>query len=169
MEHLAGAVRIEGFCFNVDRVFQDFVCVALRKAIADGGSVELRAHGIHLDRRDGRWNGLARRREELNGEPPGGAMQADNEGLDREGNPRIVKELYTGTFEEALEFVQAGRTLGFGFLVRNCREPDAGSTGGAEGFDVILYEDIPLSVDDEDSPEAPLSSTGSRRRLKPES
>lgn len=78
-----------------------------------------------------------------------------------------MKALYTGTFEEAVELVQAGRTLGFGFLIRNYREPGVGSTGGAEGFDVILYEDVPLSVDDEDSPETLPSSTGSRKQLKP--
>jgi hypothetical protein len=78
-----------------------------------------------------------------------------------------VKEFYTGTFEDALELVQAGRTLGFGFLIRNCREPDEGSTDGAEGFDVILYEDVPVSVDDEDLPEDLPSSTGAPERIKP--
>ncbi|MFC1442857.1 restriction endonuclease [Streptacidiphilus sp. N1-10] len=52
VEHPAGAVRIEGFLFDMNRVFEDFVCVALREALPVGGSVELQAHGIHLD--DGR-------------------------------------------------------------------------------------------------------------------
>ncbi|MFE2725011.1 hypothetical protein [Kitasatospora sp. NPDC059327] len=66
-----------------------------------------------------------------------------------EANASIIRELYTGTFEEALGLVQAARTLGFGFQLRNSQDVD-----GEEGFDVILYRDVPLSVDGEDLAEA---------------
>lgn len=50
MEHQQGSVRIDGFLFDMNKVFEDFVCVALREALRDrGGRTELQARGIHLD------------------------------------------------------------------------------------------------------------------------
>lgn len=61
---------------------------------------------------------------------------------DVELKPAITRELYTATFEEALDLVQAARKLGFGFEFRNRQDAD-----GDEGFDVILFDDVPTSVD----------------------
>ncbi|MGV9567132.1 McrC family protein [Streptomyces sp. NPDC003480] len=50
VEHQQGTVRIDGFLFDMNKVFEDFVCVALRQALRDrGGHTELQAPGIHLD------------------------------------------------------------------------------------------------------------------------
>ncbi|MGW3248449.1 McrC family protein [Streptomyces sp. NPDC001070] len=49
-EHDAGPLRIDGFLFDMNKVFEDFVCTALREAlIPHGGRAELQAKGIHLD------------------------------------------------------------------------------------------------------------------------
>lgn len=49
-EHRAGDLRIDGFLFDMNRVFEGFVCVALREALLGrGGRSELQAKGIHLD------------------------------------------------------------------------------------------------------------------------
>jgi 5-methylcytosine-specific restriction enzyme subunit McrC len=50
VEHQRGTVRIDGFLFDMNKVFEDFVCAALREALRDrGGRTELQARGIHLD------------------------------------------------------------------------------------------------------------------------
>ncbi|WP_405014104.1 McrC family protein [Kitasatospora sp. NBC_01539] len=50
VEHHEGTVRIDGFLFDMNKVFEDFVCVALREALREcGGRTELQAGGIHLD------------------------------------------------------------------------------------------------------------------------
>jgi 5-methylcytosine-specific restriction enzyme subunit McrC len=50
-EHDTGHLRIDGFLFDMNKVFEDFVCIALREALAPhGGRAELQAKGIHLDR-----------------------------------------------------------------------------------------------------------------------
>ncbi|MFE6066955.1 McrC family protein [Streptomyces sp. NPDC056525] len=49
-EHGEGPLRIEGFLFDMNKLFEDFVCTALREALAPyGGRAELQAKGIHLD------------------------------------------------------------------------------------------------------------------------
>ncbi|WP_370192139.1 McrC family protein [Streptacidiphilus sp. MAP5-52] len=49
-EHDAGNLRIDGFIFDLNKIFEDFVCVALREALRDqGGRTEIQARGIHLD------------------------------------------------------------------------------------------------------------------------
>ncbi|MEU7294913.1 restriction endonuclease [Streptomyces exfoliatus] len=48
-----GSLRIEGFLFDMNKLFEDFVCTALREALAPyGGRAELQAKGIHLDHGD---------------------------------------------------------------------------------------------------------------------
>jgi 5-methylcytosine-specific restriction enzyme subunit McrC len=37
VEHLAGAVRVSGFLFDMNKVFEDFVTVALREALSAAG------------------------------------------------------------------------------------------------------------------------------------
>ncbi|MFH8386862.1 McrC family protein [Kitasatospora sp. NPDC018058] len=50
VEHTAGTVRVEGFLFDMNKVFEDFVGAALREALRErGGRTELQAKGIHLD------------------------------------------------------------------------------------------------------------------------
>jgi 5-methylcytosine-specific restriction enzyme subunit McrC len=52
VEHRAGGggLRIDGFLFDMNKVFEDFVCVALREALrAFGGRRALQARGVHLD------------------------------------------------------------------------------------------------------------------------
>ncbi|MFD9223090.1 McrC family protein [Streptomyces sp. NPDC060064] len=52
-EHDEGQLRIDGFLFDMNKLFEDFVCTALREALAQhGGRAELQARGIHLDRDD---------------------------------------------------------------------------------------------------------------------
>ncbi|MDX2850930.1 restriction endonuclease [Streptomyces sp. PA03-3a] len=49
-EHGAGPLRVDGFLFDMNKVFEDFVCTALREAlIPHGGRAELQAKGVHLD------------------------------------------------------------------------------------------------------------------------
>ncbi|MCF3143246.1 McrC family protein [Streptomyces platensis] len=49
-EHLPGGLRINGFLFDMNKVFEDFVCVALREAMSSyGGRGVLQAKGVHLD------------------------------------------------------------------------------------------------------------------------
>ncbi|MGW3559433.1 McrC family protein [Streptomyces sp. NPDC000963] len=53
-EHRPGGLRIDGFLFDMNKVFEDFVCVALREALRPyGGRGVLQAKGVHLDE-DGR-------------------------------------------------------------------------------------------------------------------
>jgi 5-methylcytosine-specific restriction enzyme subunit McrC len=50
VEHFGGAVRIDGFLFDMNKVFEDFVTVALSEALTDsnaGGLAKLQAH-YHL-------------------------------------------------------------------------------------------------------------------------
>ncbi|MFF3540915.1 McrC family protein [Streptomyces platensis] len=50
VEHLPGGLRINGFLFDMNKVFEDFVCVALREAMSPyGGRGVLQAKGVHLD------------------------------------------------------------------------------------------------------------------------
>ncbi|MFI2435742.1 McrC family protein [Streptomyces sp. NPDC018693] len=49
-EHRPGGLRIDGFLFDMNKVFEDFVCVALREALRPyGGRCVLQAKGVHLD------------------------------------------------------------------------------------------------------------------------
>ncbi|WP_409472467.1 McrC family protein [Streptomyces sp. HC307] len=49
-EHRPGGLRIDGFLFDMNKVFEDFVCVALREALYPyGGRGVLQAKGVHLD------------------------------------------------------------------------------------------------------------------------
>ncbi|WP_405908800.1 MULTISPECIES: hypothetical protein [unclassified Streptomyces] len=67
-----------------------------------------------------------------------------------EVNPAVVKEFCTSTFDEAMEAISAARTLGLGVQFRNYWERVGDSTSSfTEGFQIILYEDMPLRVDDE--------------------
>ncbi|MFI1869530.1 McrC family protein [Streptomyces jumonjinensis] len=53
VEHGAGALRIDGFLFDMNRLFEDFLCVALREALIPyGGRGSLQASGVHLDEDD---------------------------------------------------------------------------------------------------------------------
>jgi 5-methylcytosine-specific restriction enzyme subunit McrC len=52
VEHRAGGggLRIDGFLFDMNQVFEDFVCVALREALRPfSGRCALQARGVHLD------------------------------------------------------------------------------------------------------------------------
>ncbi|MFG3122965.1 McrC family protein [Streptomyces sp. NPDC048201] len=50
VEHRPGGLRIDGFLFDMNKVFEDFVCVALREALRSyGGRGVLQAKGVHLD------------------------------------------------------------------------------------------------------------------------
>ncbi|MEU1087533.1 hypothetical protein ACFYPN_06890 [Streptomyces sp. NPDC005576] len=52
VEHLPGGVTVSGFLFHMPKVFEDFVTVALREALADAdGYCRLQA-GHHLDEQD---------------------------------------------------------------------------------------------------------------------
>ncbi|MET7490559.1 hypothetical protein [Streptomyces sp. NPDC005538] len=71
-----------------------------------------------------------------------------------EVNPAVLKEIYTSTFEEAMEAISAARTLGLGVQFKNRWERDGDSTSSfVEGFEIILYEDMPLAVDEESEDE----------------
>jgi len=71
-----------------------------------------------------------------------------------EVNPAVLKEIYPSTFEEAMEAVKAARTLGLGVQFKNRWERDTdGVDSFVEGFEVILYEDMLLAVDEEDEDE----------------
>ncbi|MEU3398136.1 McrC family protein [Streptomyces filamentosus] len=49
-EHLPGDVTVDGFLLDMNKLFEDFVCVALREALAAyGGHCALQAKGVHLD------------------------------------------------------------------------------------------------------------------------
>ncbi|MFH8656288.1 McrC family protein [Streptomyces afghaniensis] len=49
-EHRPGGLRIDGFLFDMNKVFEDFVCVALREALRPhGGRGVLQAKGVYLD------------------------------------------------------------------------------------------------------------------------
>ncbi|MFD5401712.1 McrC family protein [Streptomyces griseorubiginosus] len=49
-EHSPGGLRIDGFLFDMNKVFENFVCVALREALHPyGGRGVLQATGVHLD------------------------------------------------------------------------------------------------------------------------
>lgn len=49
-EHGAGNLRINGFLFDMNKIFENFVCVALGEALRHrGGRTELQARGLHLD------------------------------------------------------------------------------------------------------------------------
>ncbi|MEU8760024.1 restriction endonuclease [Streptomyces sp. NPDC048659] len=50
VEHLAGGVRVDGFLFDMNRIYEDFVCTALREALRPyGGASVLQADDLHLD------------------------------------------------------------------------------------------------------------------------
>jgi 5-methylcytosine-specific restriction enzyme subunit McrC len=50
VEHRPGGLRIDGFLFDMNKVFEDFVCIALREALRPyGGRGVLQAKGVHLD------------------------------------------------------------------------------------------------------------------------
>jgi 5-methylcytosine-specific restriction enzyme subunit McrC len=50
VEHGAGRLSVDGYLIDTHKVFEDFVCVALREALAEhGGRGELQARGVHLD------------------------------------------------------------------------------------------------------------------------
>ncbi|MFE9562881.1 McrC family protein [Streptomyces sp. NPDC006487] len=52
-EHLPGGLRIDGFLFDMNRVYEDFVCAALREAMQPyGGRSVLQAKDMHLDESD---------------------------------------------------------------------------------------------------------------------
>jgi 5-methylcytosine-specific restriction enzyme subunit McrC len=52
-EHLSGGLRMNGFLFDMNKVFEDFVCVALREALAFyGGHATFQARNIFLDTED---------------------------------------------------------------------------------------------------------------------
>lgn len=49
-EHLPGGLRMNAFVFDMNKVFEDFVCVALRQALtAYGGHAELQVRNVCLD------------------------------------------------------------------------------------------------------------------------
>lgn len=50
VDHGAGRLHIDGFLFDMSRLFEDFVCLALREAlIPHGGRSTLQANGVHMD------------------------------------------------------------------------------------------------------------------------
>ncbi|WP_033325749.1 McrC family protein [Streptomyces yerevanensis] len=52
-EHLPGELRMNGFLFDMNKVFEDFVCVALREALTlHGGHGTLQARNVYLDEDD---------------------------------------------------------------------------------------------------------------------
>ncbi|WP_225830427.1 McrC family protein [Streptomyces sp. NK08204] len=52
-EHLPGGLRMNGFLFDMNKVFEDFVCAALREALTPyGGRGVLQARGVYLDEDD---------------------------------------------------------------------------------------------------------------------
>ncbi|MEO3751826.1 restriction endonuclease [Streptomyces sp. B6B3] len=76
VEHrVGGRARVEGFLFDMNKVFEDFVCVALREALRQfGGRCALQARGVYLDEAD-----TVRMRPDLvwNGEEGGPIAVAD--------------------------------------------------------------------------------------------
>lgn len=48
-EHRVGEVQVSGFMFDMWRIFEDFVCVALREALAPLGGASSLQYGTHLD------------------------------------------------------------------------------------------------------------------------
>ncbi|MFI1683152.1 McrC family protein [Streptomyces sp. NPDC020607] len=52
-EHQAGGLRMNGFLFDMNKLFEDFVCVALRESLtAHGGYTSMQADNIYLDEDD---------------------------------------------------------------------------------------------------------------------
>ncbi|WP_405678119.1 McrC family protein [Streptomyces sp. NBC_00048] len=52
-ENLPGGLRMDGFLFDMNRVYEDFVCAALREALRPyGGRSALQAKDVHLDECD---------------------------------------------------------------------------------------------------------------------
>ncbi|KPH98270.1 5-methylcytosine restriction system component-like protein [Actinobacteria bacterium OV450] len=52
-EHLPGGLRMDGFVFDMNRVYEDFVCAALREALRPhGGRSVLQTKGMHMDEGD---------------------------------------------------------------------------------------------------------------------
>lgn len=52
-EHLPGGLRMDGFLFDMNGVYEDFVCKALREAMrTHGGRSALQAQNIHMDESD---------------------------------------------------------------------------------------------------------------------
>lgn len=52
-EHLPGGLRMDGFLFDMNRVYEDFVCAALREALRPyGGRSVLQTKGMHMDECD---------------------------------------------------------------------------------------------------------------------
>jgi 5-methylcytosine-specific restriction enzyme subunit McrC len=50
VEHLSGRITIDGYLFDTHKIFEDFVCTALREALAQyGGHSALQAQGVHFD------------------------------------------------------------------------------------------------------------------------
>ncbi|MDT0343514.1 McrC family protein [Streptomyces litchfieldiae] len=50
VDHLPGGVAVDGFLLDTHKIFEDFVCVALREALLPhGGRSVLQAGGVHLD------------------------------------------------------------------------------------------------------------------------
>ncbi|MGV9954469.1 McrC family protein [Streptomyces cellulosae] len=48
-EHVPGGLRVEGFLFDMNRIFEDFVTVALREALRGSGHVARFQDPLHLD------------------------------------------------------------------------------------------------------------------------
>lgn len=87
-EQRAGDVHVSGFVFDMWRIFEDFVCVALREALKPYGGVSSLQHRMHLDRRrqvdlqpDFVWTGPAGQQvvvdAKYKAEQPSGFPQAD--------------------------------------------------------------------------------------------
>ncbi|MER5432581.1 restriction endonuclease [Streptomyces sp. NPDC002588] len=50
VDHLPGNIAVDGFLLDMNKIFEDFVCVALREALAPyGGHCTLQARSVHLD------------------------------------------------------------------------------------------------------------------------
>ncbi|MFF3613097.1 McrC family protein [Streptomyces sp. NPDC002580] len=50
VEHMSGQITIDGYLFDTHKIFEDFVCTALREALAQyGGRSALQAQGVYLD------------------------------------------------------------------------------------------------------------------------
>lgn len=50
VEHMDGRITVDGYLFDTHKIFEDFVCTALREALAQyGGRSALQAQGVHLD------------------------------------------------------------------------------------------------------------------------
>ncbi|MEV7103338.1 McrC family protein [Streptomyces atroolivaceus] len=50
LEHADGRISVDGYLIDTHKIFEDFVCVALREALVEhGGRSTLQARGVHLD------------------------------------------------------------------------------------------------------------------------